>query len=212
MNNKRICITGGCQGAGATFFATTLAFVLAEKVDGVTFVESPKANRYKEETDLVSQLSMENIVSNRGLRLFHNINWIIRDDYKMNSDGINFIERIPGKYILCDCPIEYRKYDLIICVVDALPSRVVASKKTVNHFKNYFSNRILWVLNRDFNGDCKKIEKYLGVKFDYIIPAESQELFYKAERFGRPLAKSQYMQKETKEKFQEIASYILSLY
>lgn len=206
--NKNICVIGGCQGAGATFLSTTLAFIMAEKIDGITFVESPSKSGSAKNPSLINQLSMEKVFRNNSLKLFENVNWILSWEEK----SLASLEKINGSYKIWDSPNSYRNCDLIICVIDALPSKVMASTARVGHLKAYFSNRIVWVLNRDFNGDRKSIETYLGIKFDFEIPVVEQEIFYRAEKYGRPLAKSKFLDDEIKKRIGIIGDYIISLY
>lgn len=203
---------GGCQGSGAGFLATTLSFVMAEKIDGVTFVDKPSQSTYSLRPSLINQLSMEKVPCNNGLRMFHNINWIIASDYENAFYSAIDVKSVKGKYIVCNSPETYRHFDLIICVIDALPSKVVASKAKVEHLKEYFFNKVIWVINRDFYEDRRRIEKYLGIKFDFEMPIIAQEAFYKAERYGKPLAKTKFLKFEDKQKIGSIADYIVSLY
>ena len=210
---KRICVTGGCRGSGTTFIASSLALLLAEIVDGVTFVESPKVSNFKEEPRIWDLLSMEDGRHNNILNVKHNVNWIFREDsinQKYQNDRKSRI--LSGSYVIYDDPREYRDFDLIICIVDSLPSKVMASVRKINHLKEYFSNKTLWVLNRGKDEGKRAIEKYLGIKFDVVVPIESTESFYKAERFGRPLAKSKFIDVDVKTSIKKIAEYIASLY
>ena len=209
---KKICVTGGCRGAGTTFIASSLALFLAEIVDGVAFVESPKVNSFKEEPRISDLLSLGDKSSKKRLNVQYNVNWIFREDSIKKSCKNEEERGLNGRYVIYDDPCDFRSFDLIICVVDALPSKVIASVKSTGHLKEYFSGKIFWVLNRGKDEEKRAIEKYLGIKFDAVIPIESAESFYKAERFARPLAKSKFISEDVKISIKNIAEYIASLY
>ena len=209
---KKICVTGGCRGAGVTFIASSLALFLAEIVDGVAFVESPRTSNFKEEPRISDLLSLGGEHHRKRLNVQHNVNWIFREG-GIKKSCKNEEERVlTGRYVIYDSPCDFRSFDLIICVVDSLPSKVIASVKSTGHLKEYFSGKTFWVLNRGKEEEKRAIEKYLGIKFDAIIPIESAESFYKAERFARPLAKSKFIREDVKISIKNIAEYIASLY
>ncbi len=199
---------GGCQGTGATFVATSLAFSLGEMTDGVCFVEGPESNRYGNSTLVINQLSLERIGANK-LKLYENVNWVIRKDWDtvLPTKDIHM-----GRYLIYDSPADYRDFDLIIFVVDSLPSRVEASKRKVAHIKEYFGAKTIWVINRNFEQKTKKIENYLGITFDYQIPMEDQENFYVAEFLGKPLQKTGLMKSDVRAAIKSIAAYVITMY
>lgn len=207
---KRICVVGGCQGAGATFLATSLAFSLGERFNGVVYIEEPQSNRYRRSPLIINELSLEHL-KNRDSKLFENVNWIIHKDWDC-LDGENKAFADIGKYIIYDNPRDYRGFDLIVCVVDSLPSKVEASKKRVKHIKEYFSTKTIWVLNREFKQRTKEIERFLGINFDYTIPMEKQENFYTAEFWGRPLQRTKLISEETKTAIKAISLYVEILF
>ena len=202
---KKICVTGGCKAAGATFVASSLAMVLAEVKDGVIFVESPKTSSFKEEASIIDQLSVRNKALTGRLNIQYNVVWMIGEQGDRDMP--------PGcSYVIYDSPSDYRNFDLIICVIDALPSKVTASQRSVNHLKSYFANRVFWVLNRGLPEEARRIENFLGISFDAYIPMESQEVFYNAERWGKPLIKSKLVSEYMKQNLEKIAIHITSLY
>ena len=207
MNKKRIYVIGGCQGAGATFIATSLSFALSELTNGVAFVESPKTNCFKEEPLIVHQLSLEKMIRTK-MNSYSNVYWCIYDE----TSKVSEISKIPARYIIYDSPEDYKNCDLIICVIDSLPSKVLASTKKAKHLKQYFENKTIWVLNRNVISNIRSVEKYLGIKFDFLIPMEEQKSFYKAEHFGKALQKSNFMDDDVWKTIESIAKYIVSLY
>ena len=188
--------------------ATSLAFALAELTNGVSFVEGPESNRYRRCSLIVNQLSLESMKT-RGGSKYENVYWSIYGDWKSGrSDEFDSI----SNYIIYDNPIDYRPLDLIVCVVDSLPSKVTASKERVEHIKAYFGTKTIWVLNRKFMQRIKQTERFLGVEFDYFIPMENQENIYTAEFWGKPFQRTKLMSDEAKEAVKCIAKYVITLY
>lgn len=206
---KKICVVGCCQGAGATFISTSLAFAMVSEAGGVAYIESPSANRYREESSIANELSVKIKLS--GSETFqYDVLWMFREKWT----DVNLLEWEEDwiEYAIYDNPKSYRGFDLIICVVDCLPSKILASIKTIAHFKEYFSNRVLWILNRECGQNIKVIEKKLGIRFDYIVPIQPQETFYKAEMQGRPLFKTKMMDEGVVKAVKNLAKYIIELY
>lgn len=206
---KKICVVGCCQGAGATFISTSLAFAMASEVGGVAYIESPPANRYRQESSIADALSIKRKISGSEI-IQYNILWKFREKWT----DVNLLEWEEDwiEYAIYDNPKSYRGFDLIICVVDSLPSKILASVKTITHLKEYFSNRVLWILNKDYGQNIRVIEKKLGIRFDYIVPIQPQETFYKAEMQGRPLFKTKMMDEGVVKTVKNLAKYIIELY
>lgn len=113
------------------------------------------------------------------------------------------IGRIPGRYMIVDNPRpeSLLEADLVICVVDPLPSRIrsglqqlEALRENKIRFGKRFSpllnlpSPILWVLNKD-NPQVghRELERSLNIKFDFAVPLLSPEIFYKAEYSSVPI-------------------------
>lgn len=206
---KKICVVGCCQGAGATFISTSLAFAMASKVGGVAYIESPSANRFRQESSIADALSIKRKLS-RSETVQYDVLWEFRE--KWADEELLKLERSWIEYAIYDNPISYREFDLIICVVDCLPSKIKASVKTIVHLKEYFSNRVLWILNRDCGQNIRVIEKKLGIRFDYTVPVQPTETFYKAEMQGRPLFKTKMIDEGVVNTVENLAKYIIELY
>ena len=113
------------------------------------------------------------------------------------------IGRIPGRYMIVDNPRpeSLLEADLVICVVDPLPSRIrsglqqlEALRENKIRFGKRFSpllnlpSPVLWVLNKD-NPQIshRELERSLNIKFDFAVPLLSPEIFYKAEYSSVPI-------------------------
>ena len=115
-------------------------------------------------------------------------------------------ERIPGHYMVVDSPAPstMREMDLMVCIVDPLPSAVIAGSGLAAALRD---NRIrtasgygpalndptpcLWVLNKDNSRVAhRELERYLKVKFDFVIPMIDPSEFYRAEYSAMPIFKA----------------------
>ncbi len=113
------------------------------------------------------------------------------------------IGRIPGRYMIVDNPRpeSLLEADLVICVVDPLPSRIRSGLQQLEalrdnqiRFGKRFSpllnlpSPVLWVLNKD-NPQVghRELERSLNIKFDFAVPLLSPEIFYKAEYSSVPI-------------------------
>lgn len=116
------------------------------------------------------------------------------------SQGIG---RIPGRYMIVDNPRPESLWeaDVVICVVDPLPSRIRSGLQQLEalrdnqiRFGKRFSpllnlpSPVLWVLNKD-NPQIghRELEGSLNIKFDFAVPLLSPEIFYKAEYSSVPI-------------------------
>lgn len=206
---KKICVIGCCQGAGATFISTSLVLAMASEVGGVAYIESPSANKYRQESSVANELSVKRKLSgNEAIQ--YDVLWEFREKWA-DEDPLK-LERSWIEYAIYDNPKSYRDFDLMICVVDSLPSKILASIKTIAHLKEYFSNRVLWILNREYGQNIRVIEKKLGIRFDYTIPVQPLETFYKAEVQGRPLFKTKMIDEGIVKTVENLAKYIVELY
>lgn len=113
------------------------------------------------------------------------------------------IGRIPGRYMIVDNPRpeSLLEADLVICVVDPLPSRIrsgLQQLEALRENKIRFGKRfspllnlplpVLWVLNKD-NPQIshRELERSLNIKFDFAVPLLFPEIFYKAEYSSVPI-------------------------
>lgn len=113
--------------------------------------------------------------------------------------------------------------DLVICVVDPLPSRIrsglqqlEALRENKIRFGKRFSpllnlpSPVLWVLNKD-NPQIshRELERSLNIKFDFAVPLLSPEIFYKAEYSSVPIF--QMLEAAACSEFGRLAKRVLKL-
>lgn len=113
------------------------------------------------------------------------------------------IGRIPGRYMIVDNPRPESLWeaDLVICVVDPLPSRLRSGMQQLEALRDNqirFGRRfspllnlpppVLWLLNKDNpQTGHRELERSLNIKFDFAVPLIPSEIFYKAEYSSVPI-------------------------
>lgn len=255
---KVIKIIGSSGGCGATFVASSLAFIMGRYCDGVTYLEGcrpafepapfyelslDKHIPRKRLADFAALKKAGKPTDNR-VNLYGNVNWAVRIPEPAGIGEAVEIAKTPacaedepvrppvypqevaGRYILWDSR-ERRagdegrcKSDLILCVIDPLPGRVMAAEKTIKELINRPQHNVLWVFNKGEKKDVMSAEKFLGIRGDFHIPIEPLEKFYAAQRKGVSPADPAgdgsrllpTLEPKTRQAFDEIASYILTLF
>lgn len=249
---KVIKIIGSSGGSGATFVASSLAFVMGRYCDGVTYLEGCRPDF---EPAPFYELSLDKHIPRKRLadfaalkkagkptdnrvNLYGNVNWAVRIPEAAGRPGTSdcaedesasppvYPQEVAGRYILWDSRERGAgdeascKPDLILCVIDPLPGRVVAAEKTIKELLNRPQHNVLWVFNKGEKKDVTSAEKILGIRGDFHIPAEPLEKFYAAQRKGVSPADPAgdgsrllpALEPKTRQAFDEIASYILTLF
>ena len=104
------------------------------------------------------------------------------------AEDIMDFTTIKGKYLILDNPKMWRHTDLLIGVIDPLPSRILAGLDTFEALKDeekmglQAGKRVLWVLNKNNPlADRAETERFLKLKFDFAVSMAPPELFYGAE-------------------------------
>lgn len=185
---------GSCSGSGSTFIATSLAFAAAQYRDGITYLEGQGHDREHSlpfyELSLDKHISPRRFVdffkekeegrlTNNRVNLYGNVNWVVR---VTNSPTVITPGEVAGEYIIWDNPSELRNSDLIICVVDSLPCRVIAGKKIVDICRKNYADKTLWLFNRtDTQREAKDAEKFFKVKGNFYVPAQPWKDFCRAQ-------------------------------
>lgn len=245
---KVINIVGTCSGCGATFVALSLAFVMADKTDGVTFLEGRSRDEEKFHPAPFYEISLDKHIPKRRFadfyklkscgektdnraNIFANVNWAVRgpcesgnrqSDENVCPSGASDIlpEDVAGKYIIWDDKNGMERADLILAVIDPLPSKVMASYEKIEEIRNYAEHKVKWLFNGGRKSDVKAAEKFLDIKADFVLPTEPAEKLYEAQKRNTFIADPANRNDKTapqlsllmQEKLEEIAVYIKTLY
>jgi len=201
MDRHRLVIgvVGVGRGAGATFAAMGLAVKMAEMTEGVTFADG----RQREEgghgarrllaVDRHFEKKAAAMGSGPGKRtnIYHKVNWAVCGQLCPGAGGQKTgpeelkepdYRTFPGKYIIVDSPQNTEDMDVVVCVVDPLPSRIMAGLETFRRVKEQQLVPVIWVMNKASSAAGRReVETFLKIRFTHSIPLVEAETFYRAE-------------------------------
>ena len=176
-----IGVKGVGHGAGATFIAMNLAFQMAEMQEGITFVSGKEREEGKQ--DAAHLLAVDSRYrkqsGRRPANMYKKVNWLT-EAQEIWSQHYEY-RHIPGKFIVVDDPDNMEDLDIVVAIVDPLPSRIEAGIDTYTMLRE-LDIPVIWVLNKN-NGHAgvRATEKFLRIKFDFYVEMLPAEIFYKAE-------------------------------
>ena len=99
---------------------------------------------------------------------------------------------------------QWQRCDVLVCVVDPLPARVLAGLARHHRLRAEQKEResrgehsLLWVMNKENPAvDRRELERFLKIRFDAALPLLPTEFFYQAAYQEIPWIRSLYA-KET---------------
>lgn len=186
-------VVGVGEGAGATFTAMGLAFIMGEMTAGVTFAEGRPHG--KESVSPYRMLYVDKAFRNRikqgQLNLYKKVNWnIYEPDEKKDRERTGDFRQLPGRIIIVDNPDgpeDYEKLDMIVAVTDPYPPRIMAGLETYSRLRRIDQKGstehipVLWLLNKSDEGTARKeAECFLKIKFDFEQEILQPDIFYRA--------------------------------
>ena len=190
-----IGVTGIGAGAGATFAAMGMAFIMGRMASGVTYLEGQPHRK-----DCVSPYRLlavdrafrhiaEKDRSSAGrLNLYKKVNWQVYKPWEQ-EEGCRSQDyrQAVGKIIIVDNPYCFDDLDLVVAVVDPFPPAVSAGLETFVMLRRFHDKesaarrKVIWLLNKsDGSVACRETEKYLKIKFDFEQRLIPQEIFYRS--------------------------------
>jgi len=194
-----IGVTGIGRGAGATFTAMGLAVKMAEMTEGVTFADGRQheeggySARRLLAVDRLFEKKAAAMGSGPGKRtnIYHKVNWAVCGQLCPGAGGQKTgpeelkepdYRTFPGKYIIVDSPQNTEDMDVVVCVVDPLPSRIMAGLETFRRVKEQQLVPVIWVMNKASSAAGRReVETFLKIRFTHSIPLVEAETFYRAE-------------------------------
>lgn len=198
--------------SGTSFVATSLAKYLADqRKQSVAYIELKHAE--SNESLLYDALGMEQRFASRDFISFYTeikekkyikklknmdsgINWALRSpkDRELRImltplEETRLLHNINGDYVVCDLGNQYYQesmdeMDIIIGVIDPMPSNLLASKVQFQNFRmqELGGRRLLWIINKYNDGVNRKLLKsFLKIKNPVMIPLIPAEWFYVAQ-------------------------------
>ncbi len=155
------------------------------------------------------------------------INWMVRHEEEASivldpGQELRLIHNAVGDYVLCDLSGEpfngggthmvqsereqmrYRiaeDMDFILCIIDPLPSKMIASYKRFQKILQLQENiPVIFIINKMNNGvNLKELRDFLKIKNYFTIPMVSTDALYSAEYH----CKSPYSQREIKNQMED---------
>lgn len=204
---NRIAVVGISRGAGATFAATTLAFLLQKSNFGengrimkvpVTYIQmrqpEPGESMIYYEAGLDRRFGGSVFTESEDscrLHLHKGINWDVwrfsrNAESEMKPVFRPYPEKLPGEWIIADSPpLEtLQKYNLTVAVIDPLPASVYAGTENYEILRDMETAGmpVLWVVNRD----CQEVnhsgmKRFLRLKDYMSLPLLDAGLIYRAQ-------------------------------
>ena len=204
---KRIAVVGISRGAGATFAATTLAFLLQKSNFGekgriekipVTYIQMrqplPGESLIYYEAGLDQRFGKKGFTDtdkSRPLHLHKGINWSVwrhcRSEDEIQGPLFRpYPEEMPGEWVIADSPPldTLGRYDLTLAVIDPLPASVYAGAETYEILRDLETSGlpVLWVVNRDSQEvNHGGMKRFLKLEEYVSLPLLDGGLIYRAQ-------------------------------
>lgn len=207
LERKKVGVVSMGAGSGGTFIAMALAQQLVKQRESVAFLElrkgSPGRALSYDSIGINKRFSMKRyehlffrIKNKKGVKTLRNqdsgINWGLMTPEENQSEitlslaeKLHLVHNMNGDFVLCDLGTEYdenllREMDVLFCVVDPMPSKLMANKEMFLALNSY--KEVIWVENKSNPGIMKRsFLKYMRRKIAYRIPLMAGELFYRKE-------------------------------
>lgn len=90
-------------------------------------------------------------------------------------------KRFFRRLMLVDSPQEPKKMDMIICVIDPLPSVIKENVEEYRAMRTMEKEgmKVIWLLNKDNTGvDRRELERFLKLQFTYVQDMISPDVIY----------------------------------
>ena len=205
---KKIAVVGISRGAGATFAATTLAFLLQKSNFGekgrmtkipVTYVQmrQPEAGEpmIYYEAGLDRRFGRSAFGEDEEIERLHlhkGINWAVwrcsRGRHEESPGPVfrPYMENLPGQWAIADSPPldTLGRYDLTAAVIDPLPGAVYAGAETYEILRDLETAGlpVLWIVNRDCTDvNHSGLKRFLKLKEYTSLPLVETGLIYRAQ-------------------------------
>jgi hypothetical protein len=238
IERKKIGVLGMGPGAGATFVALSLA-AEAARTCGKAVAFAELITYYCGKSMTYEILGMDKRFRTRHFECFYSelaggryirqlknmdqmVNWALAVPAEMSAglelsaaDESRLVNNIYGDIVICDLGGSFnekriREMDVVVCVVDPLPSRLIANHDMFACLRQEEKNGadILWVINRMNSGiNMRCFRDYLRLKDAVRIPLVPLEYLYTAEYNCRIPIDQREVRKELAGVFKEIITY-----
>lgn len=238
IERKKIGIMGMGPGAGATFVAVSLA-AEAARICGKAVAFAELVTYYSGKPLTYEMLGMDKRFKMRSFDSFYSelnrgryirklrnmdqmVNWALAVPSDMQNgivlsaaDESRLVNNIYGDIIICDLGGRFNEkriheMDIVICVVDPLPSRLIANHDMYACLRREEKNGadILWVINKMNSGiNLHCLRDYLKIRDTVILPLVPPEYIYTAEYNCRIPIDQREVRHELEGVFDQIITY-----
>ena len=103
------------------------------------------------------------------------------DHYLNDKDRHRFFISSPEKYAVYDDPECMDEMDIIVAVIDPLPSLLIEGSANIGELRE-MKREVLWILNRDNKGvNRREMKRYLGFMPEFSQEEIPREIIARAE-------------------------------
>lgn len=181
----RIGFVGIGEGVGTTTVAAAAAAAIGKQHGRTVFLADAAQRDGK--ASAAESLCLTKALKGGRQVLYQNVNWkLVPNEKKLPA----------GSYVIVDQPpqLQWPACDVLVCVIDPLPSRILAGLGRYRLLREEENQRLLrreksllWVQNKaNVAADVQEAERFLKLRFDVALPLLPQEFFYEAEYQQRP--------------------------
>lgn len=215
--NNIVMVTGIGPGAGATTVAITLAEFFKKKGEKTGYLQLPKGERKVENLDPYYMLTMdresnwnsfyrlttEGKSTKTTCNMNYAINWAVglpgdRDLCLKVAETQRLMYGVPCQTLVVDGGAEptdenLLMADLIVAVIDPLPSKVLQNLEAVKRLKQleYEGQKVVWIVNKMNKGvDLGQIVKNLKLTMHFELEFLPAEVLYGSQFKGQALVEN----------------------
>ena len=240
----RIGVTGLNEGNGATFVATSLACAMAEKKMSVAFAEIREGiltkpllydglamdRRFRSRTFYDTYRILKAEGSIRGVRnMDENINWLLMTHdaarqglYLTGPEKLRLIGGVSEDALVCDIDDRedletlLHEFDLIIAVIDPMPSKILSSGRLITQIKGIKAEgrgpAVCWVINKFNKGvSRRRLAEHLKIRDAVRVPLIRSDWFYTAEYNCRIPYRQREICEKIKKPLEEIINHHITI-
>lgn len=197
---NRIFVTGIGDKTGATSVAIFMAKFLADEGEKASYVQLTEGletyyylamDKKEDWNDFYQMPSIRN-----SCNMIEKVNWAVRmpSDEEVSSERKRMlINQMPGRTLVIDSDEYLDEADMIVCVIDPLPSKILQNIEKIKALKKmeYEGYNVVWIVNKMNKGvSLSQLKKSLKLGEVHTINFIEQEAIYQNEYSGSGILRS----------------------
>ncbi len=204
----QIGFVGIADEVGTTTAAAATAVTIGRQRGRAVFAGGECPREGKPRT--LDYLGLRTVLQKDRPPLYQDVNWQLAkletpqslDDIPRQAPVYQTAFATPGGILILDRPPQekWKECDVLVCVVDPLPARVLAGLARHHQLRAEQEERekrgehsLLWVMNKANPAvDKRELERFLRIRFDATLPLLPAEFFYQAAYQDLPWMRSLY--------------------